>query len=154
MSIFDVYDQSGQQLDHTESAKSDGTTDVLLSNLTPNTNYSGYGITYAGKTDKTVIPDFKTNDEVASAPTLTATAGDGSASVTLADGSNLGSAITDRVVYWSDGTNTGTTDLKDALTGSISGLTNGTEYTLQATVKNGAGESSKSQAVKVTPVAV
>lgn len=150
---FDLLDQDSKLVDHTETAKSDGTTDVVASGLTPNTTYSKWGLAYSGQDSAaTALADFKTSDVVAEAPTLTATAGDGQVSLSVTDGTNLGSAITDRVVYWSDGTNTGSVDLKTELTGIATGLTNGTEYTFQATVKNGAGESAKSVAVKATPV--
>lgn len=150
---FDLLDQDSKLVEHTETAKSDGTTDVVASGLTPNTAYSKWGLAYAGQDSATTaLADFKTADVVAEAPTLTATAGDGQVSLSVTDGANSGSAITDRVAYWSDGTNTGSVDLKTELTGIATGLTNGTEYTFQATVKNGAGESAKSVAVKATPV--
>lgn len=150
---FDLLDQDSKLVEHTETAKSDGTTDVIASGLTPNTTYSKWGLAYAGQDSAaTSLADFKTADVVAEAPTLAVTAGDGQVSLSVTDGANSGSAITDRAVYWSDGTNTGSVDLKTELTGVATGLTNGTEYTFQATVKNGAGESAKSVAVKATPV--
>jgi hypothetical protein len=144
---FDVYDNAGaKKIDNQPSP-------VTITGLKPNTKVSGYQIAYAGASEKTTISDFTTLDKVPSAPTATLTAGSGKIDVTLVDGENTGSAITDRVVYWTDGTNNGTVDLKTSLTGSITGLTAGTEYTVQATVKNGAGESAKSAAVKATPTA-
>ncbi|WP_412475918.1 fibronectin type III domain-containing protein [Levilactobacillus brevis] len=149
---FDLLNQNSKLVEHTETAKSDGTTDVVTSGLTPNTTYSKWRLAYAGQDSvAAALADFKTSDVVADAPTLAVTAGDGQVSLSVTDGSNSGSAITDRIVYWSNGTNTGIVDLKTGLTGVATGLTNGTEYTFQATVKNGAGESAKSVAVKAKP---
>lgn len=149
---FDLLNQDSKLVEHTETAKSDGTTDVVTSGLTPNTTYSKWRLAYAGQDSvAAAIADFRTADVVAGAPTLAVTAGDGQVSLSVTDGANSGSAITDRTVYWSNGTNTGIVDLKTGLTGVATGLTNGTEYTFQATVKNGAGESAKSVAVKAKP---
>lgn len=149
---FDLLNQDSKLVEHTETAKSDGTTDVVTSGLTPNTTYSKWRLAYAGQDSvAAALADFRTADVVADAPTLAVTAGDGQVSLSVTDGANSGSTITDRIVYWSNGTNTGIVDLKTGLTGVATGLTNGTEYTFQATVKNGAGESAKSVAVKATP---
>ncbi|MCG0619956.1 phage tail protein [Lactiplantibacillus plantarum] len=150
---FDLLNQDSKLVEHTETAKSDGTTDVVTSGLTPNTTYSKWKLAHAGQDSiAAVLDDFRTADVVPGAPTLSVTAGDGQVSLSVTDGANSGSAITDRTVYWSDGTKTGTVDLKTGLTGVATGLNNGMEYTFQATVKNGAGESAKSAAVKATPV--
>ncbi len=147
MANFDIYDNTGaKKVDNQPSPLS-------ISGIKPNTKVSGYQLAYAGQTAKTTISDFTTLDVVPGAPTLTATAGQGKIDVIIKDGTNTGSAVTDRVVYYTDGTTPGTLDLKTSLTGSITGLTAGTEYTVQATVKNGAGESAKSAAVKATPTA-
>ena len=149
---FDLLNQDSKLVEHTEAAKSDGTTDVVTSGLTPNTTYSKWKLAYAGQDSvAAALADFRTADVAPGAPTLAVTAGDGQVSLSVTDGANSGSAITDRTVYWSNGTNTGIVDLKTGLTGVATGLTNGTEYTFQATVKNGAGESAKSVAVKTKP---
>ena len=147
MANFDIYDNTGAKIIDNQPSP------LSISGIKPNTKVSGYQLTYAGETAKTTISDFTTLDVVPSAPSVSATAGQGKIDVTVTDGANTGSAVTDRVVYYTDGTTTNTLDLKTALTGSITGLTAGTEYTIQAAVENGAGESAKSTAVKATPTA-
>ena len=147
MANFDIYDNTGAK------KVSNQPSPLSISGIKPNTKVSGYQLTYAGETAKTTISDFTTLDVVPSAPSVSATAGQGKIDVTVTDGANTGSAVTDRVVYYTDGTTTNTLDLKTASTGSITGLTAGTEYTIQAAVENGAGESAKSTAVKATPTA-
>ena len=147
MANFDIYDNTGAKIIDNQSSP------LSISGIKPNTKVSGYQLAYAGETAKTPISDFTTLDVVPSAPSVSATAGQGKIDVTVTDGANTGSAVTDRVVYYTDGTTTNTLDLKTALTGSITGLTADTEYTIQATVENGAGESAKSTAVKATPTA-
>uniref|UniRef100_UPI0004677831 hypothetical protein n=1 Tax=Levilactobacillus brevis TaxID=1580 RepID=UPI0004677831 len=89
---FDLLDQDAKLVEHTETLKSDGTTDVVASGLTPNTTYSKWGLAYAGKDSAaTALADFKTADAVPEAPTLTATAGDGQVSLSVTDGANSGS---------------------------------------------------------------
>lgn len=88
------------------------------------------------------------------APTITAvTAGDGSLSVAFTAGANGGSAITN-YKYSTDGTTY--TALSPASTTSpftISGLTNGTSYSVTIKAVNAIGDSVASNAVNGTPVA-
>lgn len=145
---FDVYDNTDKKVVTNQPSP------VVISGLSPATKYSGYKIAYAGESAKTTIDDFTTTNQAPSKPTLVAVAGNGKVDVTFTDGQNLGTAITGRTVYWStaDG-KIGTQDLGTATTGSITDLTNGTEYTLQGVCTNAAGNSEKSDAVKCTPVA-
>lgn len=148
MANFDVYDGSGKKV------VSDKPSPVKVAGLTPNTSYAGYKIAYTGAEEMADVPTTKTKDIISNAPTVSLEAGDGTLAVTLTKGTNLGSAVSKYTVYWSDSAGkTGTVDLKTSLTGSITGLTNGAEYTVQATATNGACESNKSTGVKATPVA-
>lgn len=144
---FDIYDASNTKVVDAQASP------VSITGLTPNTTYKGYQATYAGKEDKTALPDFTTLDVVPGAPTLAVTPGDGKVDVTLTTGTNSGSDVTDYKVYYTDGKTPLTMDLKGSLTGTITGLTNGTEYTFKAVAINGAGESDKSSSVTGTPVA-
>ncbi|TYC49613.1 fibronectin type III domain-containing protein [Weissella muntiaci] len=121
---------------------------IKITSLTPNTKYSDYSVAYAGKTEKTAVPEFTTSDVVPTKPSLAVTAADGAVSYTITDGTNNGSAITGYKIYV-DGTARDVT----AKTGTIDSLTNGTEYTFSATAVNSAGESAKSDEVKATPTA-
>jgi len=144
---FDVYDDKGNKIVESQVSP------VSITGLSPNTTYKGYQATYAGKSIKTAFPDFTTQDVVSGAPTLAVNPGDGKVDVTLTAGANSGSAVTDYKVYYTDGKTSLTMDLKDSLTGTITGLTNGTQYTFQAVAINGAGESAKSSSVTSTPAA-
>lgn len=144
---FDIYDDKGNKIVDSQVSP------VSITGLSPNTTYKGYQATYAGKSIKTAFPDFTTLDVVSGAPTLAVTPGDGKVNVTLTAGANAGSDVTDYKVYYTDGKTPLTMDLKNSLTGTITGLTDGTEYTFQATAINGTGESDKSSSVTGTPVA-
>ena len=144
---FDVYDDKGNKIVNSQVSP------VSITGLNPNTTYKGYQATYAGQSNKTELPDFTTLDVVPGAPTLAVTPGDGKVDVALTAGTDLGSAVTDYKVYYTDGKTPLTMDLKSSLTGTITGLTNGTQYTFQAVAVNGAGESDKSSSVTGTPVA-
>jgi len=92
-------------------------------------------------------------DVIPAAPTLQATAGDGKISVKIVAGEDEGSAGKTGTIYYTDGATTKTKTLTPGYAGVISDLTNGTEYSLQATITNGVGESPKSPTVTVTPEA-
>lgn len=92
-------------------------------------------------------------DVIPAAPTLQATPNDGKISVKIVAGEDEGSAGTTGTIYYTDGETPKTKTLTPGYAGVISSLTNGTEYTLQATVTNDVGESPKSQTVTATPVA-
>jgi len=87
-----------------------------------------------------------------SAPTsLVATAGNGSASIEFVAGSNGGSAITNYQYSINAGTNW--TDIDDVTSPvSITGLTNGTTYSVLLRAENVVGYGTSSAAVSVTPV--
>ncbi|MFM1818696.1 MAG: hypothetical protein RIS61_294 [Actinomycetota bacterium] len=89
-----------------------------------------------------------------SAPSsLTATAGNGEATVSFTAGSDGGSAITN-YKYSTDGTTF--TSFSPAQTTSpitITGLTNGTNYSIYLKAVNSVGDGTASSAVSVTPVA-
>lgn len=144
---FDIYDDKDEKIVTNQPSP------VVISDLNPATKYSGYKIAYTGKDSKTTIDDFTTTNQVPGKPTLMAKAGDGKIDVIFTDGTNLGTVVTKRTVYWksADG-KTGTTDLGQTSSGSVDGLTNGTEYTLQGVCTNAAGDSEKSDEVTATPV--
>ncbi|MCO7126634.1 fibronectin type III domain-containing protein [Sporolactobacillus shoreicorticis] len=111
----------------------------------------------------TVAPSTTTSTTKApaipDAPTISAVAKDGLAEYTITPPANDGgSAITGYNVYvkeasanWPDKPYATLTDL----TGSVTGLTNGTEYTIAIEAANAAGHSDKQAALAhVTPVAV
>lgn len=52
--IFDIFDDKGANI------QSGVASPITITDLKPETTYSGYTIAYAGKPDKTVIVDFKT----------------------------------------------------------------------------------------------
>lgn len=52
--IFDIFDAKGANV------QSGVASPITITGLKPETTYSGYTIAYAGKPDKTVIADFKT----------------------------------------------------------------------------------------------
>jgi len=145
---FDIYDDKDEKIVTNQPSP------VVISGLNPVTKYSGYKNAYTGKDAKTTIDDFTTTNQVPGNPSLTVSTGDSKLDVTFSDGQNIGTAVTKRTVYWktADGNN-GTADFGTSLTESVDGLTNGTEYTLQGVCTNAAGDSEKSDEVKVTPVA-
>jgi hypothetical protein len=89
----------------------------------------------------------------ASAPTsLSAVASDGSAVISFTAGATGGAAITN-YKYSTDGTNYTALSPADASSPvTISGLTNGTAYTIYLKAVNSAGDSVASTSVSVTPV--
>jgi len=97
---------------------------------------------------------YFTSSNSPSAPTsLSATAGDSQATISFTAGSDGGSAITN-YKYSTDGTNYTALSPTDATTPiTISGLTNGTSYTIYLKAVNANGDSSASSSVSVTPVA-
>ncbi|MEY2778349.1 MAG: hypothetical protein RL008_445 [Actinomycetota bacterium] len=89
-----------------------------------------------------------------SAPTsLSATAGDGQATISFTAGSDGGSAITN-YKYSTDGTTyTALSPTDNSSPVTVTGLTNGTSYTIYLKAVNANGDSSASSSVTVTPVA-
>lgn len=92
-------------------------------------------------------------DVIPTAPTLQATPNDGKISVKIVANKDEGSAVTAGTIYYTDGETAKTKSLTPGYSGVISGLANDTEYSLQATVTNGVGESPKSDTVTATPKA-
>lgn len=142
---FDIFDKDSKAL------ATDKPSPINIDGLTPNTKYSGLTIAYHGKKEREPIADQTTTDVKPGAPTVQVTADDTKLFVKIATGSNTGSAIKSGKIYYTDGTNAKTMDLMPDKPGTISGLTNGTEYQVQATVTNNAGESAKTVVVKGTP---
>lgn len=144
---FNIYDDKGKKLADAQPSP------VKVSGLKPNTTYSGWVASYDDDTGNQDIPSFKTKDVKPATPSLQATPDDGKIFVKIIKGADEGSAGTSGTIYYTDGTTPKTMSLNPGEAGTISDLTNGTEYSLQATVKNSVGESPKSDTVKVTPVA-
>jgi hypothetical protein len=147
---FDVYN-GDTIVTHTETDQEDGTTNLSVSGLTANTTYDKFSVSYTGKTGKTLVPAFTTKDAVPGKPSIALVAGDGKIDFTITSGSNTGSNPTSYKVFYTDGTNNGSIDVTEGLAGTISGLTNGTEYSVSAAAINGAGQSDISDIQKATP---
>ena len=91
---------------------------------------------------------------IPSAPTsLTATAGDGEAVISFTQGSDGGSAITNYKYSINGSTYTALSPTSSTSPITVSGLTNGTTYSIYLKAVNANGDSSASSAVSVTPVA-
>lgn len=142
---FDLYDKDGKL------TQEDVPSPIKVTGLKANTTYSGMKLAYHGKPDKSVVPDKKTTDVKPGMPVIKLTAGDKKISVEIVDGSNQGSAVKSRKIYYSDGMTVKTLDANTKT--DITGLINGTEYSVQASTTNDAGESNKSTTSKATPVA-
>lgn len=54
MATFDLYDGSNAKVLSGQASP------LKLTDLEPNTTYTGYKVAYAGKSDMTTVPDFKT----------------------------------------------------------------------------------------------
>ena len=128
--------------------------------FTPASNASGTATVTVIATDSTGLTSVPrsfvievTPSMMPSAPTsLVATAGDGQVSVAFTAGADGGSAITNYEFSTNDGTNW--TALSPAVTTSpvvITGLTNGTAYSIRLRAVNAAGNGDPSEAVGATP---
>lgn len=135
---------------------------AVITGLQPNTpvaagDYQGAITDGTNYSDKVDVPAFKTLDVVLAAPALAVTAGDASVGFTITAGkANGGSAATGyKVSYSADGATWTPFAAEDAtaLTGTVTGLTNDTEYQFKAVATNAAGDSAESAVVKATPVA-
>ncbi len=98
------------------------------------------------------------NNQQATAPAaptnLTATAGDGSATVTFTAGSDGGSAITNYKYSLNGGSSWSALSPSDTTSPiTITGLTNGTTYSISIRAVNAVGDGQASQSVSVTPQA-
>ena len=131
-----------------------GAFSTVINTLAGGTTYDVQA--YAVSNGSTVYGGIETFTTQAAAPTgLSATAGDGVAVISFAAGATGGNAITN-YDYSTDG---GTTwiPLSPAQTGSpvtISGLTNGTPYSIMLRAENTLGAGMSSSAVSVTPSAL
>jgi len=128
---------------------------VTISGLTNGTSYNVYLKAVNARGDSSASTSVSvTPSTTPSAPTsLSATAGDGQATISFTAGSDGGSAITN-YKYSLDGTNytaLSPTDSSSPVT--ISGLTNGTSYTVYLKAVNSNGDSSASSSVSLTPLA-
>lgn len=124
----------------------DATSPFSLQNLTPNTKYTVEVVEELA----TGTIEFTTTDIVPNAPTITVVAKPGAIDFTIVQGTNDGSALTGYKVYYTDGTTTKTFDTV-SLRGTLTGLTDGKQYSVQATMINQKGESVKSATVTATP---
>lgn len=125
---------------------------VVINGLTPNTAYDGW---MAVKNDGTNALQISEQVTLASKPTLTLVASDSGATATvkLADGDGP-APLTKVTVQYKTGTDDWTSVDGDVttMTAVLTGLTNGTEYQVQAFVTNVRGDSDVSDPVAVTPV--
>lgn len=146
--VFTVNDKSGTAL------ATDVPAPVTLTGLTSNTVYSGWTATKNDGKSTLNVPDQTTTPEK---PSVTATAGDATATVQVAKATNDGDAPLTAVTvsYQADGATDWTTAEADVstLAATLSGLTNGTAYTVKATVTNASGTSAESDITTVTPTA-
>jgi hypothetical protein len=131
----------------------DTSSPITIPGLTNGTSYSIYLKAVNANGDGTASTAVSvTPSTTPSAPTtLSATAGDGSATISFTAGSNGGSAITN-YKYSLDGTTYSALSPADGSSPiTIPGLTNGTSYTIYLKAVNANGDSSASTSVSVTP---
>ena len=107
------------------------------------TNGSGTSSASSGATSTPIAPP--------SAPTITVDPGDGKATITVTPGSSGGAAATYLVTAQPGGRTCTVT--APATSCTVTGLTNGTQYTFSATATNGSGTSTASTGASSTPVA-
>ena len=149
------YKYSTDGTTYTALSPTDATTPITISGLTNGTSYTIYLKAVNANGDSSASSSVTvTPSTTPSAPTsLSATAGDGQATISFTAGSDGGSAITN-YKYSTDGTTYTALSPTDATTPiTISGLTNGTSYTIYLKAVNTNGDSSASSSVSVTPVA-
>lgn len=147
-----LYDPNNSTITLPTTPLANVTNTKLLLNVTDSSSFLTDSSSNQTITNNSVV--FRAADTTApSAPTsLTATAGDSSATISFTPGFNGGSAITN-YKYSLDGTTF--TALSPAATTSpvtIPGLTNGTTYSIYLKAVNTIGDSAASSAVTVTPV--
>jgi hypothetical protein len=149
------YKYSTDGTTYTALSPVDASSPISIPGLTNGTSYSIYLKAVNANGDGTASTAVSvTPSTTPSAPTsLSATAGDGSATISFTAGSNGGSAITN-YKYSTDGTTYTALSPADSSTPiTISGLTNGTSYTIYLKAVNANGDSSASTSVSVTPAA-
>ena len=147
------YQYSTDGTNYTALSPTDTSSPITINGLTNGTSYTIYlkavnpnGVSSASSS-VTVTPST-----IPSAPTsLSASAGDGSATISFTPGENGGNAITN-YKYSIDGSTYTDLSPSDASTPiTISGLTNGTSYTIYLKAVNANGDSSASTSVSVIP---
>ena len=147
------YQYSTDGTNYTALSPTDTSSPITINGLTNGTSYTIYlkavnpnGVSSASSS-VTVTPST-----IPSAPTsLSASAGDGSATISFTPGANGGNAITN-YKYSIDGSTYTDLSPSDASTPiTISGLTNGTSYTIYLKAVNANGDSSASTSVSVSP---
>jgi hypothetical protein len=128
--------------------------------LEPETKYSGWKARYTGETGTAPLGDFTTKAvplAAPTAPTIAVTAGDGSLTYTITDANVDAEKVSAfKVLYQGAGATDWTTvDVADPtkLTGTISSLTNDTEYSVKAIATNATGDSPESAVTTGTPKA-
>jgi hypothetical protein len=139
---------------YTALSPTDAASPVTITGLTNGTSYSIYLKAVNANGDSSASASVSvTPSTTPSAPTsLTATAGDGQAAISFTAGSNGGSAITN-YKYSIDGSTYTALSPSDASSPiTISGLTNGTSYTVYLKAVNVNGDSSASSSVSVIPI--
>ena len=148
------YKYSLDGTNYTALSPTDSSSPITISGLTNGTSYTIYLKAVNARGDSSASTSVSvTPSTTPSAPTsLTATAGDGQTTISFTAGSDGGSAITN-YKYSLDGTNytaLSPTDSSSPVT--ISGLTNGTSYTIYLKAVNANGDSSASSSVSLTPL--
>jgi hypothetical protein len=149
------YKYSTDGTNYTALSPADSSSPITISGLTNGTSYTIYLKAVNANGDSSASSSVTvTPSTTPSAPTsLSATTGDSQATISFTAGSDGGSAITN-YKYSTDGTNYTALSPTDATTPiTISGLTNGTSYTIYLKAVNSNGDSSASSSVSVTPVA-
>ena len=149
------YKYSTDGTNYTALSPADSSSPITISGLTNGTSYTIYLKAVNANGDSSASSSVTvTPSTTPSAPTsLSATTGDSQATISFTAGSDGGSAITN-YKYSTDGTNYTALSPTDATTPiTISGLTNGTSYTIYLKAVNANGDSSASSSVSVTPVA-
>ena len=144
--VFSVMDKSGKIIESSANP-------VKLTSLASNTLYSGMTAVRNYGTDKLDIPDQGTTP---GAPSVSVSAGDGSATVSVTKSSEDGNIDISKatLMYKTVAGSAWTTLETDAtLTAKISGLTDGTQYTVKSYLSNQFGDGDSSQETEFTPAA-
>ncbi len=148
------YKYSTDSTTYTALSPTDTSSPITIAGLTNGTSYTIYLKAVNANGDSAASSSVTvTPSTTPSAPTsLSANASDGSASISFTTGSDGGSAITN-YKYSIDGSTYTALSPSDASSPiTISGLTNGTSYTVYLKAVNVNGDSSASSSVSVIPI--